>query len=492
MKKYILHILIVAGIIAGTSSCKGFLDTTPTDSVVAETAMSNLFDAGVVVNGLYTDIKYYTYYGRDLIYMGDMRADNLYPRVIGGQSATIYTLEYESEANTYFGLWTNFYTTLMRANTLLENIEKLEVESASDVATKNDYHGQALAVRAFVYHDIARLYGYPYLKDNGASLGAVILTSPASPSEAKIPRSTVAETYAQALADLDAALPLLSKSKNTGHFNYWAARLLQARIMLYKGDYAGAYTAATDVINNSPYSLVSNANYLDYWGHEGQDETVLELIVTNQGDIDNDGGFIAMFHHLWFNDLNAAASIIPTKKWRDLFANTPNDVRAQMIQYDDPATGVKKTGEYWLNKFPGNKDRGYTFRRNNPHIFRITEAYLIAAEAGLETGATAAASNYLNAVRKRADPTAANVTATLALVQTERQKEFIGEGHRFFDVMRRGGTITRNMATDEHDYAGSSQYKASFSWDYEKVVLPISNNERVSCPELQQNPGYKN
>ena len=78
------------------------------------------------------------------------------------------------------------------------------------------------------------------------------------------------------------------------------------------------------------------------------------------------------------------------------------------------------------------------------------------------------------------------------MVQTERQKEFIGEGHRFFDVMRRGGTITRNMATDEHDYAGSSQYKASFSWDYEKVVLPISNNERISYPELQQNPDYKN
>lgn len=491
MKHFILNILIVVGLIAGVSSCKGFLDTVPTDSVVAETAMATLYDAGIVVNGLYTDIKWYNYYGRDLVYMGDMRADNLYPRTVGGQSSTIYTLDYDSEANTYFGLWNNFYTTIMRANTVIANINSLEVESASDIATRDDFLGQAYAVRAFVYHDIARLYGYPYLKDNGASLGAVILTEPTAPSEAKKPRSTVAETYAQVLSDLENALSLLSKDQNAGHFNYWAARLLQARVMLYKGDYSGAYTAATDVINNSPYELISNSEYLDYWGHEAMDESVLELIVTNQGDIDDDGGFYAMFHHLWFDDLNAGASVIPTKKWRELFKDTPNDVRAQMIAYDDPNTGVKKTGEYWLCKFPGNHDRGYTFRRNNPRIMRITEAYLIAAEAALETGNATAASNYLNIIRKRADPTAANVTATLDLIQTERQKEFIGEGHRFFDIMRRGGTITRNMLIDEHDYAGTSSYKASFSWDYEKVALPISSNERTIYPELQQNPGYK-
>ena len=161
-----------------------------------------------------------------------------------------------------------------------------------------------------------------------------------------------------------------------------------------------------------------------------------------------------------------------------------------MIAYDDPETGMKKTGEYWLKKFIGNQDRGYTFRRNNPRVLRITEAYLIAAEAGMETNAPDAAS-FLNIIRKRADPTAQDIPVTLDAIQTERQKEFIGEGHRFFDVMRRGGTITRDMSIDEHDYAGTSAYKSSFSWDYYKVVLPIAKSERSIYPELQQNPGYK-
>ncbi|HPK30211.1 MAG TPA: RagB/SusD family nutrient uptake outer membrane protein, partial [Bacteroidales bacterium] len=63
-------------------------------------------------------------------------------------------------------------------------------------------------------------------------------------------------------------------------------------------------------------------------------------------------------------------------------------------------------------------------------------------------------------------------------------------GHRFFDVMRRGGTITRDP-NDPHEYAVGSGYKQSFSWDYEKIVLPISHTERLLYPELQQNPGYK-
>ncbi|HPH53132.1 MAG: RagB/SusD family nutrient uptake outer membrane protein [Bacteroidales bacterium] len=490
MKKFIFSIVIAAGMVFGLSSCEGFLDRMPTDSVVSETAMATLYDAGVVVNGLYTPLKYYTMYGSWWAYMGDMRADNIYPRQVSGTGNIFYCLDYDSEANTYFGFWNNYYNVIMRANSIIENIETLPASGAAQVAQRNDYLGQAHAIRALCYFDLARLYGYPYLKDKGASLGAVILETVASPSEARIPRKTVAETYALVQKDLETAVGLLSKQKNTGHFNYWAARLLQARVHLYKGEYANAYTCATEVINNSPYKLATYEEYLDYWGREGHDESVLELLVTVDSDIDPDGGFYTIYHNMWFDDKNAGGSVIPTRKWRNLFKDTPNDVRGQMIAFDDPVTGARQSGDYWLRKFIGNKDRVYTFRRNNPRVMRITEAYLIAAEAALETNKASDANNYLNRIRKRADPTASNVTATLDLIQLERQKEFIGEGHRFFDVMRRGGTITRDPS-DPHEYAVGSGYKQSFSWDYEKVVLPISHTERLLYPELQQNPGYK-
>ena len=473
----------------GASSCDGFLDRIPTDSVVSESAMATLADAEVVANGLYTDLKYYTMYGSYIPYMGDMRGDNLYPTNASGTGRTIYTLEYEPVQSTYFGMWQNYYTTIMRANTLIANIETIPVMSSADQAKKDDILGQALAIRALCHWDIARLYGYPYMKDNGASLGAVVLTEVVAPSESKLPRNTVAETYAQVEKDLTLALTKLSKSKNDGHFNYWAARMLQAKVALYKGDWQTAFTAASEVVESSPYRMVPNSEYLAYWGKQCDDESVLEFLVTNTGDIDSDGGFYTMYHNMWFEDKAAGADIIPSKAWKDLFADTPNDVRAQMIAYDDPETGAIKSGEYWLKKFIGNKDLGYTFRRNNPRIFRITDAYLMAAEAALElAGKQDVANEYLNAVVKRADPTAADVVATLDRIQIERQKEFIGEGHRFFDVLRRGGKIVKDASLDDRDFAGNTRQE--IDWNDHRVVLPISHNEIMLYPELQQNPGY--
>ena len=91
--KTIYTILVISGISLGMVSCGGFLDKYPTDSVAASKALVTLYDAGIVVNGLYTDLKYYTLYGRYFAEMGDMRADNLYPRTLNGTSSTIYTLD---------------------------------------------------------------------------------------------------------------------------------------------------------------------------------------------------------------------------------------------------------------------------------------------------------------------------------------------------------------------------------------------------------------
>ena len=112
----------------------------------------------------------------------------------------------------------------------------------------------------------------------------------------------------------------------------------------------------------------------------------------------------------------------------------------------------------------------------------------MAAEAALQIGQTADADKYLNAVRMRADKTAEEVTATHELIMTERHKEFIGEGHRFFDVMRTNGQIVRDMSVDVRDYDGDP--KRVIDWNEHTIVLPISDTEFTVHPKLQQNPGY--
>ena len=477
MKK-IFSILLVAVLTISLSSCKGFLDKEPTDSVVAENALATLEDAGVAVNGMYTLLKYYTVYGNYMIQMGDMRADLLVPSE--GTYIT-YSYDYDPSQNSYFTLWRNYYSTITRANAIIQNIDKLEVP-ADKQAIKDDYLGQAYAVRAFCYFDLARLYGRPYRFDNGASLGAVLITTPVSPSEARIPRSTVADTYAQIEADLATALPLLSKAKNLGHFNYWAAEFLKAKVALYKGDNETAYSAAKDVITNSPYSLIPRDNYLASWAQVGNDESIFEGLVNLQSAIDGDNGFGGSFYYsLWFGYTNTGASVVPTKAWRDMFALTPNDIRINWIAYDDPNSGEgKHTGEYWLKKFIGNT--GFTAFLNNPRFMRLAEAYFIAAEAGMNSGKGDAA-NLLLQVAQRADPTVTSIAATMENIEIQRKKELIGEGDRFFDLMRRNGTYVKN---DPHN-----PFNTALTWSDDRVMLPISSDERIIYPELEQNPGYK-
>jgi starch-binding outer membrane protein, SusD/RagB family len=416
--------------------------------------------------------------------MGDERGDNIQPRTMSSGWIQIYTLGYDSESNTYFNIWQKCYQTIMRCNTLLANIETFDPTSSADKKKRDDYKGQAYAVRALIYFDLARMYGYPYMKDNGASLGAVLITDVVSISDSKQDRSTVAQTYDQILSDLDNALSLLSKDKNTGHFNYWAAKLLQARVLLYKGDWDGAYNAAKEVIDQSPYNLVPNKEYLDYWQQEGGDETLLEFFVTTQSTIDDDGGYVSMYHNLWHGDVSAGASLIPTVSWINLVQSEPGDIRAEFIRTDSKY----EISKAWLCKFPGTN--GVNFRLNNPRILRLAEAYLIAAEGALKGSAGVnQANNYLNAIRKRANPSATDVVATDELIQDERRKEFIGEGHRFFDMMRIGGSIVRSDG-DGYNFAVSAGCPEEIDWNYYKIVLPISHTERQIYPNLDQNPGY--
>ena len=478
------------------SSCEGFLDKVPTDSVVAENAMVTMADAKVAVNGLYIDLKTTSMYASNMVYFGDMRGDNIYPLKLSGTGHVIYTFNFAPGQNNYFGMWQNYYYIIMKASTYINNVNTIITNTPAEEARRDDYMGQAYAVRALCYFDLARLYGYPYLKDQGASLGAIVLDHDndkagiVSPEEAKtLSRNTVAETFAQALKDVEKALTVLSKDKNNGHFNYWAAKMLQGKMALYKGDYQLAYSANAEVVENSPYSLVSNKDYIAYWSQEGNDESVLEFLVSPDGDFDGDGGFNTIYHSMWFESTNAGRSVIPTQKWMDLFKDTPNDVRAQFITKNDPSLSGVSEDCYWLKKFTGNKQwEALTFRQNNPRIFRITDAYLMAAEAALQTGNQAKADEYLNAVRQRADLTAVPVAATMDLVMLERHKEFIGEGHRFFDVMRTGGEIVRDMSIDVRDYDGDP--RKVIDWNTYTIVLPIAENEFSVHPAIQQNPGY--
>ena len=70
--------------------------------------------------------------------------------------------------------------------------------------------GEALAIRALLLFDMTRIYGYPYLKDNGASLAVPIIDKVVEDKNIKPSRNTTAQCYKTTITDdpADAVKPL--------------------------------------------------------------------------------------------------------------------------------------------------------------------------------------------------------------------------------------------------------------------------------------------
>ena len=140
----------------------------------------------------------------------------------------------------------------------------------------------------------------------------------------------------------------------------------------------------------------------------------------------------------------------------------------------------------WLNKyFPrnaNNADAGFDSNLNydnNLRVYRYAETLLNAAELLLATGGSAAtAAQYVNEVRARAGLGALS-TVTLDDIIQERRLEFVGEGKRYFDLVRTG-KAAQVLVPDSYGYRTNS-------WTPKKKYIPIAQAELDSDPALVQN-----
>ena len=110
-------------------------------------------------------------------------------------------------------------------------------------------------------------------------------------------------------------------------------------------------------------------------------------------------------------------------------------------------------------------------------VLRITEMYLIRAEANFQDGTSVGDSplNDINLLRTRAG-LADLGTVGLDAILLERRKELCFEGHRRMDLLRNN----RNLRPD----GGAVSAPGA-----NKVIFPIVDNEITNNPNITQNPG---
>jgi len=469
-------------------SCKKTLDVQPTNQVDASTSIKTPADAQIMINGIMRSMSSSDYYGRNFILYGDAKGGDMTIPSQGRGNDALYTFNHSASSGSYSGFWSQIYFSLLQVNNLLQNIGQLETGGATGYGS---YKGQALTLRAIMYFDLVRLYGKTYDLDKNA-FGIPNITTPLN-SSAQPLRSTVNENYTQILSDLKAAAPLLGKTKSNGFVNYYGNLAMQARVYLYMKDYANALKAAEEIITSNVYTLYSNAAWVDSWKLQYGSESIFEIgVYPLEGDLGANS--IGAYHR---KKGDGGSTILGWFIASDYFLNRLKedaaDVRWGVMNTDEISTTANpRKGA--LYKYSGSillaGDGKSTSTAVNLKVIRLSEIYLIAAEAALPTDATKAAT-YLNAIRKRA-PTmvpATAATVTVDMILDERSKELYGEGQRFFDMIRLNKSITFN---DEIIGISVATRPKTIDRTFYKTLLPISQTEINANPgmQAQQNPMY--
>lgn len=489
MKKF--NIILALFCIVALSSCDDFLDKQPTNAGDSAGAIQTVYDAEVMMNGINSKLRSSNYLGRNMIMYGDCKGGDLTILTAGRGLDYMYAFNHTFNSNSMSGFWTTGYNILLQLNNLIANIERIEKEGTDE--NFNNVKGQALTLRAMVYFDLVRLYGEPYNEDKNA-LGVPDITTVLD-AAAEEPRATVAQNYQTILNDLKAAEDIIGTSKKVGFINKYGNLALQARVYLSMDDFENALAAAEEIIGDGKYSLYSNDEWVASWASKEGKESIYQLtMLATEGNL---GGSSIGAYYSRRNDYGSAGGcFIASEYFMDRLGEDPDDVRWGIMTYDEKHT--EEAAQSYTNccyKYLGSvnaKGDGESDAASvNIKVIRLSEVYLIAAEAALRkaTPDKELACERLNAIRKRSPnlAPATEETITLDMILSEKSKELHGEGQRYWDLIRCNKTIKFN---DDLYGIPIQRRESSIDRTSHLTILPIPESEMIINKNMVQNPGY--
>jgi hypothetical protein len=303
----------------------------------------------------------------------------------------------------------------------------------------------------------------------------IYLTGVLAPEQIELkPRNTIAEVYAQIYADLTDGV---AKSPLTGgpyYITKAAATAIFAKVALYNQDWAKAEQLATDALALKG-ALVTNANYVASWRSATHPESIFEILFKNTGEaIGVNESVQSAFTtrvSLTSSTLGGYGAVVPTTEFLNLFA--AGDVRRNLYEL-----GVARAAQTVIEctKFLGKTG---TIYMDNLPVIRVSEVFLIRAEARARQNKNVEALSDVNAIATRAGVTAyVGLTGAplLNAIIAQRRLELAYEGDRWFDLKRRGQDVVKTTGN------------VPFT-DF-RILANIPVREIQSNPNLIQNLGY--
>ncbi|HNZ68221.1 MAG: RagB/SusD family nutrient uptake outer membrane protein [Prolixibacteraceae bacterium] len=356
MKKICLILLAATVLVLGTPSCSDFLEEDNKAGMTADLTYSTTSgiqgliasaysfargwygkEAGLGLSEMGTDLFYYGYDNKQK----SLNSYNLTAVSLDGNSADNASLDH---------YWEMFYCAVDVCNTALKYVPLNTVIAES---LRDRFMGEAYFLRAFYYLHMVNIWGpIPYNSEPQST----IVTNPV-----RVPEEVV---YSNILSDLDNSIAAFDKAgykiKSDGRANYWAARALKARTLLYaaswlgksaistnsaysgKDLYALAKTEAEAVIGSGIASFYDN--YADTWSMNNED------ISKNKE---------AIWGVTYSSDITTTANTIP-KRYKTNSSGDPLDYNSLITR-----TGYSRGGSAMLLMFVSMWNNGASDFGNN-------------------------------------------------------------------------------------------------------------------------------
>lgn len=495
---FIVSIAFVALAFAG---CKEWLEPSSSDEYVPESAAS--LDE-MLVGEAYPDINstaqlFYLQnaLGDDITVTTENVGFNTYSTALTEEvmhaihtlQPDIFTLmgEYPQVLNSW--VWDDYYSKILGANAALDYVDDM-----NDSQEMKDFvKAQALGLRAFYYFHLVNLFCQPYNYDKTSP--GVPLKLNSNLTTAFSDRGTVEGVYAQILEDFDNAerlflsLPSERQYAENYRMNLPTVQLLKARVYLFMEDWENAIRMADSVMQYPQFSLYdltqftpTATNPKPHYSNYDNGESMW-----NYGRMNDVFGFANTFGYpeeggdtrKMFNASEELLALFPEE----------DSLRLNLYIFEEYSGTTLIGHKLAMGKTMGNAQNALQDGLAFALSVRLSEAYLILAEAHAMLGNSGEALNYLNILRAHRIAHYTEVSGLsgdelIQFVREERRRELCFECSRWFDMRRWGmESFTKTWKTydDEPQRYVIEKNDPAFT-------LPIPQRVIDRNPGLEQNP----
>lgn len=481
-KKYIyktFNVLLVTLFMLNIS-CENLLEETPETFLSEANFYNTESDAIAAVNGIYQRLTSdRDLYPRLIPVIFTIPDDITYGRV--RTDFDFYSLSPEN--NFISGFYNQTWKCINDCNTAIAKIP--EIEGNKNVL--NRLVGEAKFIRALMYFYLVRGFG-----------GVPVLTKPSTGGDDfNVSRNTVDEVYAQIIKDLQEAEPDLWDSysgNDLGRPTKYSALALLGKVFLQQKDWDNAETKLAEVINSNQFKLLPDFKDLWFFTNDYHEERVFAINHTRDVNPSFTYSFFGSRETGVRNPYGGWGQANPEEEFVNSWDTT--DYRYQWTIRDKDINGNPLEQRFLLpvHKYTVVIGDNYTVFNNSSldyPVIRYADVILMYAEALNEQNRVEEARSYINMIRERARgglngeenrPNPADIPSGLSksemaqVIMDERKWELAFEGHRWFDLVRKG-KFAEVMA----------QQGKTVSNDY---LWPIPQADIDANPNLEQNPGY--